>query len=100
MSARPIADRPTPRPKPGAVRMRRALLLAGCGVLGVGLSACESTEQESARIGRESEPAARAAAKPAAKPRAVSRTHGRVHGSAHGTSGHSAPAHRKGSVSP
>jgi hypothetical protein len=29
------------------------LALAGCGVLAVGLSACESTEQESARIGRE-----------------------------------------------
>jgi hypothetical protein len=33
--------------------MKRALVVAGCGVLTVGLSACESTEQESARIGRE-----------------------------------------------
>ena len=33
----------------GAERMRRALVVAGCGVLGVSLSACESTEQESAR---------------------------------------------------
>jgi hypothetical protein len=33
--------------------MRRALVAAGCGVLGVGLAGCESTEQESARIGRE-----------------------------------------------
>jgi hypothetical protein len=48
--------------------MRRALVLAGCSVLSVGLSACESTEQESAKIGRENEAAARAAApKPAAK---------------------------------
>ncbi len=44
------------------VRVRRVLALAGCGVLGVGLTACESTEQESARIGRESEtPAAHTA---------------------------------------
>jgi predicted dinucleotide-binding enzyme len=62
--------------------MRRALVLAGCGMLGVGLAGCESTEQESAKIGRESEAAARAAAKPAAKPHAATRTH------------------RKGSVSP
>jgi predicted dinucleotide-binding enzyme len=55
--------------------MRRALVLAGCGMLGVGLAACESTEQESAKIGRESEAAARAAAKPAAKPHAATRTH-------------------------
>jgi hypothetical protein len=33
--------------------MKRALVLAGCGVLAVGMSACESTEQESAKIGRE-----------------------------------------------
>jgi hypothetical protein len=33
--------------------MRRALVVAGCGALTVGLSACESTEQESAKIGRE-----------------------------------------------
>ncbi|MGA2454502.1 MAG: hypothetical protein ABSG93_13375 [Solirubrobacteraceae bacterium] len=59
--------------------IRRALALAGCGVLSVGLCACESTEQESAKIGRESEAAARAAAKPAAKAKthAVPRSHGR-----------------------
>jgi hypothetical protein len=56
-------------------------------MLGVGLAACESTEQESAKIGRESEAAARATAKPAAKPHAVSRTHGRGHSSTvHGAS--------------
>jgi hypothetical protein len=96
MSTRPIADRPTPRPRPGAVRMRRALVLAGCGMLGVGLAACESTEQESAKIGRESEAAARAAAKPAVRPHAAIRAHGRGHGS----SAHGAPTHGKGSVSP
>jgi hypothetical protein len=69
MSAWPIADRPTPRPGRGAVRMRRALVLAGCGMLSVGLVACESTEQESAKI----EAAARAAAKPAVKTHAKSR---------------------------
>ncbi len=37
----------------GAERMRRALVVAGCGVLGVSLSACESTEQESAKLNRE-----------------------------------------------
>jgi hypothetical protein len=81
------------------VRMRRALVLAGCSVLGVGLSACESTEHESAKIGRESEAAARAAAKPATKPHAATRAHGRGHSSAHGSSGHSAPTHDKGSSS-
>jgi hypothetical protein len=37
----------------GAARMRRVLAVASCGVLSVALSACESTEQESARISRE-----------------------------------------------
>jgi hypothetical protein len=96
MSTRPIADRPTPRPRTGAVRMRRVLVLAGCSVLGVGgLSACESTEQESAKIGHESEAAARAAAKPAAKVHATTRAHG--HG--RGSSGHDASTHGKGSSS-
>lgn len=40
-------------PGSGAARMRRALALAGCSVLSVGLSACESTEQESAKLNRE-----------------------------------------------
>jgi hypothetical protein len=40
-------------PVPGTVRMRRVLMVAGCGVLTVTGSACESTEQESAKIGRE-----------------------------------------------
>jgi ABC-type nickel/cobalt efflux system permease component RcnA len=76
--------------------MRRALVLAGCGMLGVGLSACESTEQESARIGHENEAAARAAAaKPAANAHAGAHSHGRRHG--HG-SAHGAPD--KGSPSP
>ncbi len=42
-------------PAPGAVLVRRALALAGCGVLTVAVSACESTEQESAKIGREAQ---------------------------------------------
>ncbi len=33
--------------------MRRALAVAGCGVLTVGITACESTEQESAKLARE-----------------------------------------------
>ena len=97
MSPRPIGGSASAARRPGAVRMRRALVLAGCGVATVGVSACESTEQESAKIGRESEAAARAAAKPAAKPHAATRAHGRGHGSAHGSSEHSAPAHGKGS---
>jgi hypothetical protein len=40
-------------PGTGTARMRRALVAASCGVLTVVLSACESTEQESAKIGRE-----------------------------------------------
>jgi hypothetical protein len=41
-------------PAAGPARMRRALVLAGCGVLTVAVSACESTEQESAKLGHES----------------------------------------------
>jgi hypothetical protein len=52
------ARRSAPR---GAVRVRRALALAGFGVLGLTASACESTEQESARIGHESQAAAQQA---------------------------------------
>jgi hypothetical protein len=71
-------------PGSGAARMRRALALAGCSVLGVGLTACESTEQESSRIGRESEAAAKAAApKQASKTHGSGRTHRRTHTSTH-----------------
>lgn len=75
-------------PGSGAARMRRALALAGCGVLSVGLCACESTEQESARIGHESAAAARAAApKTTAKARARGRSHGPSHSAAHANDG-------------
>ena len=47
--------RPAGRPAAGGMRIRRALVVIGCGILILGLSACESTEQESAKIGRESE---------------------------------------------
>jgi hypothetical protein len=72
-------------PGSGAARMRRALALAGCSVLSVGLSACESTEQESSRIGRESEAAAKAASAPkqASKTHRAGRTHTRTHTSTH-----------------
>jgi hypothetical protein len=42
-----------PPPVSNTMRMKRALALAGCGVLTVSLSACQSTQQESAKIGRE-----------------------------------------------
>ncbi len=75
-------------PGSGAARMRRALALAGCGVLSVGLCACESTEQESARIGRESTAAARAAApKTTAKAHARGRSHSPSHSAAHANDG-------------
>ena len=83
MSSRPIGRSASAARRSGAVRMRRALVLAGCGVLSVGLAACESTEQESAKIGRESEAAARAAAPKPAKSHAHARSHARSHGSAH-----------------
>jgi hypothetical protein len=72
-------------PGSGAARMRRALALAGCSVLSVGLTACESTEQESSRIGRESEAAAKAAAAPKQPARAHGggRSHSRTHTSTH-----------------
>jgi hypothetical protein len=75
-------------PGSGTARMRRALALAGCGVLSVGLCACESTEQESSRIGRESEAAAKAAApKTATKAHTRARPHSRAQPSAHATHG-------------
>ena len=76
----------SPRPRSGAMRIRRALALAGCGMLGIGLAACESTEHESAKIGRENEAAARAAAKPAASKHAGASSHGHGHGATHGDS--------------
>lgn len=114
MSMDAVRARTATRPSPGSVRaepgtsrrarfrrarMRRALALAGCGVLAVALPACESTEQESARITRESEAAHRAeAAKEAAHKRAVARSHG--HGKGHGASsgkGHGSSSATKGS---
>jgi len=64
------------------MRIRRALVLAGCGMVGVGLSACESTEQESAKIGRENQVAAARAAAAQARPAHASSHHssGRAHG--------------------
>ena len=47
-----IAGR-TYAPVVGSGRVRRVLVMAGCGVLTVTASACESTEQESAKLGRE-----------------------------------------------
>jgi hypothetical protein len=78
-----------------AARMRRVLALAGCGVLSVGLCSCESTEQESSRIGRESEAAAKAAAAPktAAKTQTRARPHSRARQSTHASHG-KAPASR------
>jgi hypothetical protein len=90
------------RPRTGAMRMRRALALAGCGVLSVALGACESTEQESARIGRENEAATHTAARTAPhssgarRERGSSRAHAR--GSAHAQPG-KAPS-VKGAKSP
>ncbi len=87
MSTRPVA-----RPPAQSARVRRALVVAGCGVLGVGLSACESTEQESARIGRESQAAVQTAPTRSARAHPTSAPAPRT-GSIHG-----APA--KGSTSP
>jgi hypothetical protein len=39
--------------RPGA--LKRALVVVGCGIMTVTFSACESTQQESAKIGREAE---------------------------------------------
>jgi hypothetical protein len=72
---------------PRTMRLRRALALAGCGVMALCASACESTEQESAKIGRESEAAARAASS-VAKQHVTGRSHLHGHRSAH-------PAHAR-----
>jgi hypothetical protein len=73
-------------PSHGTVRMRRALLLAGCGVLTVSISACESTEQESAKIAREGQQIATQAAHPHKGKHSSAHRHGRSHaqGKGHG----------------
>ena len=63
-------------PSRGAARMRRALAVAGCGVLTVSVSACESTEQESAKIAREGQ---QVLAAEAAHARSVARSHRQHH---------------------
>jgi len=93
MSTRPIGGRAAPRQPTGAVQVRRALALAGCGVLTVTLSACESTEQESAKIGREgqqpaaSQSASKAAAVKHRAPAGVARQARAHEHQAHGRSG-------------
>ncbi len=66
--------------------MRRAMALAGCGVLAMATSACESTERESAKIERESRAAQ---ATEAAKEHTAKRSsHSHAHSSQYrGTSG-------------
>jgi hypothetical protein len=77
-------------PSRGAARMRRALAVAGCGVLAVSVSACESTEQESAKIAREGQQILVAEAAHARKVARAHRQHHRGHSSsrtAHGATG-------------
>lgn len=69
-------------PSSGAARMRRALAVAGCGVLAVSVSACESTEQESAKIAREGEQILAAEAAHARKLARAHHRHHRAHSSA------------------
>jgi hypothetical protein len=55
---------------------RRTLVLLGCGAATLSAAACASTEQESARIGRESQlAAARASQKPKPKAAHGARSH-------------------------
>jgi hypothetical protein len=60
VSARAVLARPSAGS--GTALARRALVAAVCGSLCVGMTACESTEQQSAQIGRENAAAERAAA--------------------------------------
>ena len=69
MSTPSVGGRPDGRPVAGSLlaarrsrSVRRALAVAGCGVITVTLAACESTEHESAKIGREEQQAAHALA--------------------------------------
>ena len=66
-------------PSRGAARMRRALAVAGCGVLTVSVSACESTEQESAKIAREGQQVLAAEAAEAAHARKIARARHQHH---------------------
>jgi hypothetical protein len=81
MSTRAVLARPPAGS--GSARMRRALAIAVCGLLSVGMSACESTEQQSARIGRENAAAERAAAAQAAHARAAHARTSHAHGHGH-----------------
>jgi hypothetical protein len=100
MSTLPIGDRPARRPVAGSAlagrrsrsrSVRRALAVAGCGVLTVTLAGCESTEQESAKIGREEQQAARAltTAKPASAAHSAHGSGGQPHHAGKHQSGHS-----------
>ena len=66
-------------PSRGAARIRRALAMASCGVLAVSVSACESTEQESAKIAREGQQILAAEAAHARKVARARRQHHRAH---------------------
>ena len=46
-----LRDRPAP--SCGPELLKRALVVVGCGVIAMTLAACESTQQESAKIARE-----------------------------------------------
>lgn len=74
-------------PASGAVRIRRALAVAGCGVLSVSVSACESTEQESAKIAREGQQILAAEAAHARKVAHARHAHRRGHSNSSATHG-------------
>jgi hypothetical protein len=91
MSIGRTAARPRSRPGGGGVAIRRALALAGCGVLSVGLAGCESTEQESSKIAAESVAATPSSATPP-KGAHHARRGGHAHSASHAPRAKRAPA--------
>jgi hypothetical protein len=81
MSTRAVLARPPAGL--GSARMRRALVAAICGLVCVGMAACESTEQKSAQIGRENAAAERAAAAQAKHEAAAHAHAAHAHGHSH-----------------
>jgi hypothetical protein len=82
MSTRAVLARPPAGS--GAARLRRTLVAGICGLVCVGMAACESTEQQSARIGRENAAAERAATAQARNAAAAHARAAHARGHSHG----------------
>jgi hypothetical protein len=96
MSTRAVLARPPAGSGSARPRLRRALVAGICGLLCVGMAACESTEQKSAQIGRENAAAERAANAPASHAAAAHAPTAHAQGRAPAAHAHGHGGHGKG----